>query len=222
MARRRTQRQTAGPSLFTVFRRNTSFLGCMVSIGALIILAAILAVVFKDRDLPNPFRDKKLPQSYTARSGIKFDYPKGWVVDEIEGSIYLANQPGVPSGASPLAGQVSLTIFPPYPKTLFGNPNAPMIDALRTVGPPMAQSRVLALADPASLTLGGKAAARATLSGAATDGRAYLIDISDQFAVLLFASAPIGEYAQYDQKVRDIAASIRFTAPPAPTPTPPS
>jgi hypothetical protein len=162
------------------------------------------------------------PPGFTSRSGVSFYYPSDWAIEEREGLSRVANNLDALRALEPNPGDFVVEIFPPLPQSTFGGETS-LANILLTMASSHNPDGSLTFGEPGATVIGGKAAARASITSPTTEGFALAMELSNDHIVLVFATGAIGTLQTNEETALDIAGSIQYTPPEpvtAPTPTP--
>jgi hypothetical protein len=160
------------------------------------------------------------PPGFTSRSGLSFYYPSAWAVEEREGTVVIANSIDALSAFEPGPTDFMVQIFPPLPRAMFGGETS-LADILLTMAGSHNADGSLTFGEPGATEIGGKSAARASISSPTAEGFALVMQLSPDHVVLVFATGAIGTLQTNEETAMDIIGSIQYTPPePAAAPTP--
>jgi hypothetical protein len=163
-----------------------------------------------------------LSETYNA-DGISFKYPSGWVVEPAAapgGPVILANnqasldaaQTGI---ATVTAGQQYIIVLPFTGESFqaLSSVVTSPVDLLNQIGTGMISTSGVTLGTPTELTIGGKAAAKASGTGDVGDTTLIAINIGDAGYVMVVGGAAKGEMSNLDGTLNAVAESLTVTAP---------
>jgi hypothetical protein len=161
------------------------------------------------------------PPAFTSRGGISFYYPPDWALEEREGMARIANNLDALRAFEPNPGDFVVEISPPLPRSTFGGETS-LADILISMASSRNANGSLTFGEPGATVIGGKAAARASITSPTTEGFALAMELPNDIIVLVFATGAIGTLQTNEETALDIAASIQYAQtgqPTAPTPT---
>jgi hypothetical protein len=162
-----------------------------------------------------------LSETYNS-DGITFKYPSGWVVEPAAsagGPIIIANnQASLDASQSGSATTVSAgqqyIILLPFTGESFQALSSVVtspVDLLNQIGTGMTSTSGVTLGTPTELTIGGKAAAKASGSGDIGDTTLIAINIGDAGYVMVVGGAAKGEMGNLDGTLNAVAETVAVT-----------
>ncbi len=175
---------------------------CVMLVLVIMLLVLTATACGKDED------DNKdgLSETFTSSTGISVRYPQGWGAKEEIGQIFIANSQEAMEDAEMTTGQfgIMVTVLPAdwtfSPRETLERSNKDESGGSTTYG------------DIFETQVGGKSAARITMSGDKVDGVLFAIDLGGSIAIGGMTAAK-GELKDYEAIGMDIIASISYTAP---------
>lgn len=160
-----------------------------------------------------------LDQSYSG-SNITFNYPGGWVVEEQgdSGTVLVASGQAtmdIMSGAvegEPAPGELgmSLMVMPTADVVALFDPPTAMAVLEGMFVDTISRSEGVEVSDPEEVTLGGKTVARVTATGTESDTVVYVVEVSEDALVVVYAATLPGEIGNYSGTVERIIESLSY------------
>ena len=160
-----------------------------------------------------------LNETYDA-DGVSFKYPTGWVVQKpaaAGGPITLANNQatldvlGAGDTTKATSGQQAIIVYPFVGdtfKAMSATIKSP-IDLLNQMAPAMSSGDTgLKFSDPVEATVGGNAAAKATGTSDAGDGKIIVIKAGDAGYILVMGVTAKGELGNLEGTVDGLAETV--------------
>jgi hypothetical protein len=162
-----------------------------------------------------------LTQPFQSSDGtITFNYPDGWIVNDVPGLVTIANSQAAIEAQNPAPGQFQARLFTTPISAIEGlGVAATPRDVLQFFADGLSTSGVTFNA-PADLNIGTRAAAR--IEGSGTDGQALVLALNldnGNYAFVSAISAP-GEISRFEATLLAILNSLAYTPLPIPEATP--
>ncbi len=162
-----------------------------------------------------------LSETYNS-DGITFKYPSGWVVEPAAvagGPIIIANSQATLDAAklgtatTVTAGQQYIILLPFTGESFqaLSSVITSPVDLLNQIGTGMLSTSGVALGTPTELTIGGKAAAKASGTGDIGDTTLIAINIGDTGYVMVVAGAAKGEMGNLEGTLNAVAETVAVT-----------
>lgn len=166
----------------------------------------------------------ELTESYSSEMfGLSFKYPAGWIVEEGDSTISIANSQETMDASKAddsevKEGQFLMEILPPTPKDMMGlAADASSMDALNMMAGLFAEDEDMEAGEAKETKVGDREAARMSVKSSEDKGEgAFLIvDMGDGNMVMFMLAAREGELDKYEDTGIKIAESMAITAPAA-------
>jgi hypothetical protein len=161
-----------------------------------------------------------LKQEFTSTSGITVQYPDGWVAQDGDAGVEIANKAEflTMTGASEVpSGGVALVIMPPFEPTAMGlAADATLKDVTDMVAQGMAGEGDGATAsDAQDVKVGGKDAVRVNIADSTTNSEGFFIGykVDDTHVLIAVMATHAGELSKNEATVLKILDSVTYTAP---------
>lgn len=162
-----------------------------------------------------PGVETALDAQFTSKDGsITFNYPQGWVTQELQNGVVIGtSQEAIQSSAPLKSGEFFLSLIVGPISSLPGVAGKPTAeDVVRAYGNNIGQQANITMPDPTTFSIGSRSAARIEVPLKDVQASIIAVDIEGGNFALALAFSASGELGQFEPTLLAILESVQYKA----------